>query len=145
MIELFSGVSVSGAVVEIRRLHLLTGVESICSIGELSRSAADANRERRTGNRTHPSRSDIPQIGDADYSAATFGFDEFFFPGKHSPLKGSILFVRFWWKQKLKPEITQEIGLVAAGGFQAASGHEQEDHRTMNFIAKPKVDGGLAL
>jgi hypothetical protein len=36
----------------------------------------------------------------------------------------SILFVRFWRKQKLKPEIAQEIGLVAAGWFEAASGHE---------------------
>ena len=45
----------------------------------------------------------------------------------------------------MKPEITQEIGLVAAGRFQAASSHEEEDHGAMNSIAKSKVDGGLVL
>jgi len=71
------------------------------------------------------------------------------FPGNdnHSPAKSlsSIRFVRFWRKQKLKPEIAQEIGLVAAGRFEAASDHEEKDQGAMNFIASPKVDGGLAL
>jgi hypothetical protein len=63
---------------------------------------------------------------------------------KRRPL-GSIRFVRFWRGQELKPEITQEVGLVAASRFQAASGHEEEDHWAMNFIAKSKIDGGLVL
>jgi hypothetical protein len=38
----------------------------------------------------------------------------------------------------LKAEITDEIRLITAGRFTTASGHEEEDHRAMDFVADPK-------
>ena len=48
-------------------------------------------------------------------------------------------------QQELNAEITEEIGLIAAGGFEAASGHEEKDHRAMDFVAPAEIDSGLAL
>src|ERR1700733_2665303 len=55
----------------------------------------------------------------------------------------SIRLVGPWWQQELDTEITEEIGLVAARGFKAASCHEEKDNRTMEFIAGAKVNRGL--
>src|ERR1039458_6580274 len=46
-------------------------------------------------------------------------------------------------QQELNTEIAEEIGLIAARGFEAASGHEEKYHRAMDFVAPPEVDGGL--
>jgi len=43
----------------------------------------------------------------------------------------------------LNAEITDEIGLIGVGGIEAASGHEEKDHRAMDFVASAKVYSGL--
>src|SRR5208337_5346129 len=55
------------------------------------------------------------------------------------------LFVGFWGQQELKPEITDEIGLIGTGGFKGASGHEEKDHRPMNLVASAQANRGFAL
>lgn len=54
-------------------------------------------------------------------------------------------FVRFRRKQKLDPEITDERILIAARRFEAASCHEEKNHRAVNFIAATEVDCGLVF
>lgn len=44
-------------------------------------------------------------------------------------------------QEELHAEITKEIRLIAAGWFQAASGHEQKDHRTVEFVARSEIEG----
>jgi len=58
---------------------------------------------------------------------------------------GSIGFVRLGRKQQLNAEITLEIGLVAAGGFEAAPGHKEKDQRAMDFVARAEVNRRLLL
>jgi hypothetical protein len=55
------------------------------------------------------------------------------------------LFVGLWGKQELNTEVPDEIGLVAAGGLEAASGHEKKDHRAMDFVTRAEVNRGLVL
>ena len=43
----------------------------------------------------------------------------------------------------MKPEVTDETGLIGTGGFEAASGHEQEDYRAMDLVAGAEADRGL--
>ena len=45
----------------------------------------------------------------------------------------------------MNAEITEEIGLIAAGWFEAAPGHEKKDQRAMDFVASAKVNRGLVL
>ena len=44
----------------------------------------------------------------------------------------------------MKPEITDEIGLIGPGGFEATSGHQEEDHRAMDPVASAHTNSGLA-
>ena len=60
-------------------------------------------------------------------------------------LKWSLGIIGLGRKQKLNTEITDEIRLIAARGLEAPSGHEEENHRPMNFVATSKVDGGLVF
>jgi hypothetical protein len=48
-------------------------------------------------------------------------------------------------EQELNAEVTEEIGLIAAAGFEAASGHEKKDHRWTEFVASAEIYGGLVL
>jgi hypothetical protein len=57
----------------------------------------------------------------------------------------SIGFVGFGGQQELNAKITEKIGLIAAGWFEAASGHEEKNHGAMDFVASPKVYRGLVL
>lgn len=43
----------------------------------------------------------------------------------------------------MNTEITLEIRLITASGLEAAPGHKEENHRTMYFVARAKVDHGL--
>ena len=43
----------------------------------------------------------------------------------------------------MQSKITHEIGLIAASGRKATAGHEQEDHRTVDFVAGSEVESGL--
>jgi len=45
----------------------------------------------------------------------------------------------------LKAKIADEIGLIGAGGFKAASGHKEEDHGAMDLVASAKVNRGLIV
>lgn len=45
----------------------------------------------------------------------------------------------------MNAEIAEEVGLVTAGGFEAASGHEEKDDRAMEFVATTNVESGLVL
>ena len=57
----------------------------------------------------------------------------------------SIGFVGLGGQQELNAEIANEIGLIGAGGFEAASGHEEKDQRAMEFVASAQADGGLVV
>jgi hypothetical protein len=48
-------------------------------------------------------------------------------------------------EQELNAEITDERRLIAASRFEAASSHEQKDHRAMDSVTSSKVDRGLVL
>src|SRR5271155_1309460 len=48
-------------------------------------------------------------------------------------------------EQELHAEIAEEIGLTAAGGLEAASGHEKKDHGGTELVASAEIDGGLVL
>jgi hypothetical protein len=54
-----------------------------------------------------------------------------------------IRWVRLRRKQQLNPKVANEMRLVTAGSFQAASCHEKQDNGAMDFIATAKVDRGL--
>jgi hypothetical protein len=54
-------------------------------------------------------------------------------------------FVGFRAQQELQPEITNKIRLIAPAGFEAASGHEEKNHRAMDFVATAKLKRGLVL
>jgi hypothetical protein len=45
----------------------------------------------------------------------------------------------------LKPEVTQEIGLIGTGAFETASSHEEEDHGAVDFVASAKFESGLVV
>ena len=45
----------------------------------------------------------------------------------------------------MNPEITDEGRLIVARGFEAASCHEEKNHRAVNFIAAAEVDCGLVF
>ena len=45
----------------------------------------------------------------------------------------------------MNAEIADEIGLIGARGFEAASGHKEKDHRAMDFVASAQAHGGLAV
>lgn len=43
----------------------------------------------------------------------------------------------------MEPEITDEIGLIGTGRFEAASRHKKKDYRLVDFIASAQPKGGL--
>ena len=60
--------------------------------------------------------------------------------GRGSVVFRSISRIGLRWQQELDAKITEEISLVAAPGFEAAFGHEEEDDRTMEFVAATNVN-----
>ncbi|MGC2272835.1 MAG: hypothetical protein WA539_12705, partial [Candidatus Sulfotelmatobacter sp.] len=60
-------------------------------------------------------------------------------------LRRLIGFIGFRRKQELNAEITEEISLIAARGFEAASGHKEKYHRAMNFVARSKIQNRLGV
>lgn len=60
-----------------------------------------------------------------------------------SPELDSLTVIRFRRQQDLNTEISLEIGLIAACGFEASPGHEQENDRAVDFVAAPNVEAGL--
>jgi Dimerisation domain len=57
--------------------------------------------------------------------------------------KGSISFAGFWGQQELQPEITNEIGLIGTGAFEASSANEKKSHWTMDLVARAHLNRGL--
>jgi hypothetical protein len=45
----------------------------------------------------------------------------------------------------LKPEITDDVGLIGTRRLQAAPDHQEEDHRAMDLVASAHASRGLAF
>lgn len=59
--------------------------------------------------------------------------------------KKSVGWIGLGGEEELHAEIADEIGLIGARGFKAASGHEEQNDRSMDFVAAADADGWLAF